>query len=602
MSREFLDYYSDNLSFLRKLSSEFAQEFPKIGSRLDLSNLECTDPFVERLLEGTAFLCAKVENKLDDGYPRLLEGVLHAISPNVLSPIPSCGVISVLNYDLVKLKGKSQRVTNKAQFSVLTKKSQHKVIFTSAFDTIINPIHVSNIEFLSHDSNIIRLTDAKTSSALKLTLSVAQGGIFSQLDLDYLDFYLNLNEQEASSLAELIYTNIDGVYLDTGDSSIKLKGLEVDFSICDKSFNSLNQSELSGIKNLSSYMTNPDFFKFIRIKGLGSSLNKVLGSKASLVFTFNRNSENISFKLYDNSILLNCIPIVNLFSRRSNRVDVNGSYQINVNIDNTSPLDFEIYSIESLEFFNSVNKFVFNAYPFYTSKASFDDGSVYRNFFSLNRIKRQVGLNGNKRSPYNKSEVFVSLSGRDVQEHIMDNVQFSANCLCTNCDLPLFIQKKDMFSSTLEGVSSFELVSNITKPRAPYVTRAQNDEFKKLSYILTNLSSLFTSSDDDMLLYLKQIVRAFSLKSGDETSRMVGSLLHVTKEEKIYRYINKGCVYYEKGYNVKLTFCQKKLEGIGVFIFARMIVDVLQSFAPINLPISAEIYSDEQGKICTCKI
>jgi type VI secretion system protein ImpG len=163
-------------------------------------------------------------------------------------------------------------------------------------------------------------------------------------------------------------------------------------------------------------------------------LNKVLGSKASLVFTFNRNSENISFKLYDNSILLNCIPIVNLFSRRSNRVDVNGSYQINVNIDNTSPLDFEIYSIESLEFFNSVNKFVFNAYPFYTSKASFDDGSVYRNFFSLNRIKRQVGLNGNKRSPYNKSEVFVSLSGRDVQEHIMDNVQFSANCLCTNCD------------------------------------------------------------------------------------------------------------------------------------------------------------------------
>ena len=68
MAKEFLDYYSSNLSFLRKSSAEFASEFPKIASRLDISGLECLDPFVERLLEGTAFLSARVEKKLDDGY------------------------------------------------------------------------------------------------------------------------------------------------------------------------------------------------------------------------------------------------------------------------------------------------------------------------------------------------------------------------------------------------------------------------------------------------------------------------------------------------------------------------------------------------------
>ena len=67
MSKDFLDYYSDNLSFIRKLGAEFAREYPKIASRLDLSSLECQDPFIERLLEGTAFLSARVEKKLDDG-------------------------------------------------------------------------------------------------------------------------------------------------------------------------------------------------------------------------------------------------------------------------------------------------------------------------------------------------------------------------------------------------------------------------------------------------------------------------------------------------------------------------------------------------------
>lgn len=76
MSKDFLDYYSDNLSFIRKLGAEFAREYPKIASRLDLSSLECQDPFIERLLEGTAFLSARVEKKLDDGSYRFLENLL----------------------------------------------------------------------------------------------------------------------------------------------------------------------------------------------------------------------------------------------------------------------------------------------------------------------------------------------------------------------------------------------------------------------------------------------------------------------------------------------------------------------------------------------
>ena len=53
---DFLEYYRENLSYLRTLGAEFANEFPKIANRLNINQFDCADPYVERLLEGTAFL------------------------------------------------------------------------------------------------------------------------------------------------------------------------------------------------------------------------------------------------------------------------------------------------------------------------------------------------------------------------------------------------------------------------------------------------------------------------------------------------------------------------------------------------------------------
>ena len=56
MDPRLLDYYSQELQYIREMGAEFAQEYPKIAARLALSGLECADPYVERLLEGFAFL------------------------------------------------------------------------------------------------------------------------------------------------------------------------------------------------------------------------------------------------------------------------------------------------------------------------------------------------------------------------------------------------------------------------------------------------------------------------------------------------------------------------------------------------------------------
>uniref|UniRef100_UPI0025D4CC7F type VI secretion system baseplate subunit TssF n=1 Tax=uncultured Thiodictyon sp. TaxID=1846217 RepID=UPI0025D4CC7F len=69
MDPRFLEYYNRELRFMREMGGELAAEFPKIAARLGLESFECADPYVERLLEGFAFLAARVQLKIDAEFP-----------------------------------------------------------------------------------------------------------------------------------------------------------------------------------------------------------------------------------------------------------------------------------------------------------------------------------------------------------------------------------------------------------------------------------------------------------------------------------------------------------------------------------------------------
>src|SRR4051812_11202665 len=95
MNRRLLSYYNRELSYLRELGGEFARQFPKIAGRLGLDSFECADPYVERLLEGFAFLAARVQLKIDAEFPRFTENLLQMVYPHYLAPTPSMAVVEL---------------------------------------------------------------------------------------------------------------------------------------------------------------------------------------------------------------------------------------------------------------------------------------------------------------------------------------------------------------------------------------------------------------------------------------------------------------------------------------------------------------------------
>src|SRR5258708_13608331 len=93
MSGALRPYYDRELNALRRLTAEFAAAHPKIAGRLRLSADAVDDPHVSRLLEGMAFLAARVHHRLDDEFPELTDALLGLLYPHYLAPVPSCLVV-----------------------------------------------------------------------------------------------------------------------------------------------------------------------------------------------------------------------------------------------------------------------------------------------------------------------------------------------------------------------------------------------------------------------------------------------------------------------------------------------------------------------------
>src|SRR5438034_1798231 len=79
MDPRLVRHYNQELAHLREVGAEFAEQFPKIAGRLSMSGIEVTDPYVERLLEGVAFLAARVQLKLNAEFPRFTQRLLEIV-------------------------------------------------------------------------------------------------------------------------------------------------------------------------------------------------------------------------------------------------------------------------------------------------------------------------------------------------------------------------------------------------------------------------------------------------------------------------------------------------------------------------------------------
>ncbi|WP_019003312.1 type VI secretion system baseplate subunit TssF [Succinimonas amylolytica] len=606
MEREFFSYYSDNLSYIRRLGAEFAREFPNVAARLDLNAIECQDPFIERLLEGAAFLGARVENQMDRGYSRFLEAILYASCPAVLAPVPAFCSAAIAKQDLSKIQNGSFRVAPGSRFSKTTAESTTPVVFENFFETEIHALSIGDLRVSDHDSEIADLTEEGYRNALTLVLHAEGSGTLGSIAPDYLDLYINMTAQDASALSEYFLTALRGVFLRLADGSYRrLDGITMELAVLDATENALSREALSvsGISILSIYMNYPDVMKYLRIRGLKNAFQDISSHEASLVFIFSReHGFRQDARLTRDALLLNVIPLINLFRHRSSRTFLNREHEINLNVDSTRQTDYEVFYVERTDFFDSSGLPLFQAYPFFSAHAAPASGDEYRNFFTVNRRPRMSAQERSGVRAYKKHEAFLTFSGKDYLENMHQKIQFSAECLVTNADLPSGLSLGNRLNTqSLGKIHSADIITTVTRPRIPLVHAGSPSDFRRLSFIMCNFAAVIAGGEENLLRNLKDLISVFSLRTEEETGRLKSSILDIRISNRVYRFISRGVVFFEQGYQIKLTLRQRDLDGAGFFTFSKVLASLIMTYRDINIPLTIDICSDERGLIYSCK-
>ncbi|HEV7393611.1 MAG TPA: type VI secretion system baseplate subunit TssF, partial [Burkholderiales bacterium] len=217
MDPRLLEYYNRELQFVREMGAEFSRAYPRIASRLGMEGIECADPYVERLLEGFAFLTARVQLKLDARHPDFTQHLLEMVYPHFLSPTPSCAIVElapdmkeggVLGGHLVK-RDTSLRAP-------LIKGERTSSEFRTAHDVTLWPLTVVEAKYLSGSGALSTqgiVTDGRARTAIRLRLKAAAGVNIKTLPLNSLTFFVKATPDIAQRIFEQVTADCVGVYV-----------------------------------------------------------------------------------------------------------------------------------------------------------------------------------------------------------------------------------------------------------------------------------------------------------------------------------------------------------------------------------------------------
>ncbi|MDR3115956.1 MAG: type VI secretion system baseplate subunit TssF [Treponema sp.] len=597
---ELLDYYRDNLTYLRNLAAEFAAEFPKIAGRLGLGEFECEDPYIERLLEGTAFLSARVEKKLDEGYRNLLESVLNSVAPSALYPIPAGAVLElILNYSNEQVRaGVTLAAGTKLDAFIPT--INIPCTFSTVEDRIISSLAVSEAEYITRSLSDFDINNPQGLAGLRIKFTAA-GGMGSSFP-KRLTFYINLSEADASLLLRQVMHETVALYVRSRemDRFVPLSGVTVDMPLAagTKLFPDEIKGHVLGLRVLQNFLAYPAFFKFFTLNHLDHlalSSPNVHGVELLLVF---KRREPSLVSLKGSSLKLNCVPGINLFAKRADRVSIEQeAYQFHVIPDRSAPRDYEVVQVERLEFFNEQNESLFFADNFYEDNPLAE--KTRKNFFSQRRRKSLVNPRLTQRSSYDGTEVFVSFSVQDKK--IEGAYQFAAETICSNRDLSLLLPAEISLISHSPFLSGGFFMTRPTRPEYSFFERGDASDFSQLSHMVFNLSALWWQNGQFPLEALRTLVGSYQIRSGEEMERMVEGLVSLERESTVFRFFKQGVVFFEVGWKVRFTLDETAYAGIGYYVFGRVLAEVLMSFSPLNTPLEIHFVTKQSGRIAVWK-
>ena len=212
MRDELLWYYERELGYLRRLGAEYARRYPKVAGRLQLEPTKCEDPHVERLLEGFAFLAARIHLKLDDDLPEVAESMLALLAPSLVRPVPSLSVAEFVADAECGVPPAGFHVPRGAPLHTRPVGKVH-CAFQTAYDVRLWPLAVHDARWVAPEALEPPVRAGEALGALRLQLRTLGAVPLADVGVDALRCYLHADGGLAATLYELLCNACTAVFV-----------------------------------------------------------------------------------------------------------------------------------------------------------------------------------------------------------------------------------------------------------------------------------------------------------------------------------------------------------------------------------------------------
>ncbi|CDL80726.1 type VI secretion system baseplate subunit TssF [Xenorhabdus szentirmaii] len=611
MDSKLLEYYNRELVYLREMGKEFAKCYPKVASRLGMHGIDVADPYVERLMEGFAFLTSRIQLKMDAEFPRFSGHLLEMLYPNYLSPTPSMAIVE-LQPDTSKGDISHGFLVPRGTFMHCQTLKKDGITFQYATtqDVVLQPLHLKNVELGKIPANLplvaLNLSQYGAVSALRIHFSCKEKFFLNELDIDKLIFFLSGPDIQSQQLLELIMEHSVGIVCQTVGDDRQYQVLP-DITPHHEGFDD-NQSLLpndprnfSGYRQLQEYFAFPARFQFFSISGMGSLLSQTTEqSEFELILLLDKVDANLE-RLVDNSYLaLNCTPVINLFPKVTERITLKESNnEYHLVVDNSRPLDYEIFSVQRLHGTDIKRKETQVFRPFW-STFSHDKGN-YGAYFSLRREPRILSEHARHygtRSSYIGTEAFISIVDEHHSPWPNDLKFLTADAMCTNRDLSAMLRQQDLDSfAMLDSIPINKIIFH-KRPTIPQPALAQDaNSWKLISQLQLNYMNFMDKNDEHGTQALRQLLSLYANLAEPAIVRQINGVRHCSLQTVYRRMPEPGPIMFARGVSIRLEVNEQEFAGISPWLLGSVLDKLFSRLVTMNSFTEMTLYSQQRGDI-----
>ncbi|HMR29707.1 MAG TPA: type VI secretion system baseplate subunit TssF [Geminicoccaceae bacterium] len=634
MDRRFLDYYESELRFLRDLGGEFARAHPGVAGRLALDANACADPYVERLLEGVAFLTARVQLKLDAEFPRLTEHLLDILFPDFLAPTPSMAMVRLVPDVAAGDLAASYRIPAGSRLSSrLGPRMQTRCVFTTAHEVLLFPIELAGVRYLTGSALATANLPARreVKAALTLRLTTLPERPFHQMSLDRLVLHLVAGGRSPWRLYEallghgtaLLAREPGGAWLPIRDRQpVQRVGFGADEALLP-----LSRPGFEGYRLLREYFSFPERFLFAALDGLAPAVKAAQGGTLELAVLLDQADRGLDDGIAADDLALFVTPAVNLFEKALEPARLDRQERdAHLVVDRVRPHDYEVHSLLEVSGEGAAGPRRFR--PFY-ALAHPDETGPAGAYYTVERRQRLASAQearaagsdrrpgsggpaaGRARSGYAGGEVFLALvdGGSPPWPEGIDRLHVKARC--SNRDLPLLMP-------LVPGQSHFDVENGpplaaaycLGEPTPPRPSLALGEApptssdwtpgetpWQLVSHLALNYLSLVDGPADEGAAALRQLLQLYAAFAEPAVARQVEGLRSVASRPVVDRLPIAGPIAFGRGLEIDLTFDESAFDRGAAFALGGVLEAFLRRHVALNSFTRTVVRTAERGEI-----